>query len=261
MGGTIMKTCSSCGKEFEGEQDVCPECSKQDVEVKSENLDEGNMNVNSTEETVVPPKEVAKEKPNNKKKKKIIGIVAAIVLVAVIAIGVKVSMDKKAHEAYVKAYNEYVLNVKTTCTTILVGASDVEDYTNDTKAVWNNAIWKKSDAKTDPFTKVDGVFVSDFNTALGSYFSDATTLEKKKEIMDKRTELDVKLKGMKEVPEGLEDHFKKLSEFYDSYYEYSTLAISPSGSYTSYRDALTKATDSLLDKYDIVNELNYDLIK
>lgn len=286
-----LKTCLNCGKEFEGDQNTCPECTEKEqregasVQEEEVTLDDrmeeaaadaveetkeqlGTEEVKAEDsapvmEASAPVTETKNDSTASKKKKTklIIGIIAAIVIVAAVGVGIKVNMDKKAHEAYVKEYNNYLSAVKSVRSDMLNSGADAEGMINETLSVWYNAIWEKDDAKTNKFTKPGGVFVSDFNTALSAYLKDADTVMKEIELNKNRILVDGEMEKLEKVPEGLETHYTKISDLYEVYLDFVNLAMDPDGSYTTFRDKSSSLSTDFMTKYKRIDSLNFDQIK
>ena len=77
--------------------------------------------------------------------------------------------EKKKEEQKATEYQE---TYNTLRSYMIQDAAQAENIGNLTVKVWNNAIWEKDDKESDPFTKKNGVFVKDFNDALGALFAD-----------------------------------------------------------------------------------------
>ena len=57
------------------------------------------------------------------------------------------------------------------------------------------------------------------------------------------------MKQLQDVPEGLERCFDTITELYDSYGALTDLAIEPTGSYTSFTDAVNSAVNDFSSAY------------
>lgn len=201
------------------------------------------------------------EKSQSKKNKWIItSIIAVVVLIAVI-FGAKAYMDDQAHKAYVKEYNDYLALVEKTAEDMFEGGLSSESLSNDTVSVWYNAIWKKDDVKTDKYTKLNGTFVSDFNSALSTFGYDTDTIKIQAKIEVNQDTVDASMSTLKKIPEGLEDHYDAISELYDVYTEFTGLALSPTGSLRTYQESITKLDSSFITKYNKVKKLDFTEIE
>lgn len=270
------KKCLKCEKEFEGELDVCPACETKEDEIKRE-TDVETVDVDTDavvkdekieeikEEPVVEiieqESKTIPEEPKKKGMNKIMVGVIAIVVALALGFGVKMYMDDQAHKAYVKEYNEYLTLVKTVRTDMLDGGVGAETLTNEIRAIWNNAIWKKDDAKTDAFTKVNGAFVGDFNEALKSHNLNPDTIKKEVEIETNQILVKDMMEKLKVVPEGLEDHYTKITDLYDVYLEFTDIAINPTGSLKTYSDKVSTLDSDFMTKYNKIDSLNFNTIE
>lgn len=263
--------CPKCGKEVEEDFAVCPYCGEslheeqkmEDVvEVKDEIAIEPKEEIHEEhKEEISETNDTQKEVKKFGKNKKIIAAVVAVVAVVAIAFGVKSYTDKKAHEAYVKEYNEYVTLVKTTQINMLTGAAQAETISNQISKVWSNAIWEKDDAETDAYTKVNGVFVEDFNTALSNYFSSSEALDIVINIQSSQSSVEKSIKKLKNAPEGLEEHKEVIMDLYDAYKDFTNFATDPSGSLTTFRQEVKDLDSDFMSEYDNVDDLDLSKIK
>lgn len=184
-----------------------------------------------------------------KKTKSIIGIALVALMVVILGTIVVVSqINKRNAEKYAE---EYAQNLDLITYGMLSGAADAETVSNLTRSVWYNSIYQESDATTDKYTKNKrGNFYDDFNTSLGSLFSDSDFTKLVDAVKDNQTEINHLMKQLANPPEDLKDAYFVLKDYYDAYYELTTLAISPTGSLQTYTDNLNQADSDVLKYYN-----------
>lgn len=226
--------------------EVAPEAVVEEIPVVEETA--------PVEEVKTPLEETPRKM--KKKNKILLGVIAAVVVI-VAALGIKLYMDEEAYQAYAKEYNGYLALVKDTQGKMLDGAALSEGLNNGLSEVWSNAIWKKDSSTTDPFTKVDGVFVDDFNTALSAYRIDGEVLQKRIDITNNQVEVDAAMKKLKTIPDGLEDHSSKINTLYDTYTEYITLALNPTGSLKTFQETTNELSTRFLVDFEKIDKLDY----
>ena len=75
-------------------------------------------------------------------------------MLAIVGIAVIIFARKSSAAS---ARKEYISNLNIARATMLQGAADAEETCNLINSVWHNAIFKKSDASTDKYTRKPGV--------------------------------------------------------------------------------------------------------
>lgn len=244
--GTVLvpeekKCCPDCGAELEEGMDTCPKCG-----CPIENIIETEKTPQQVEVTGVKI---------TKKSKKIIVIATIAVIVAVIIAAIGVQTHKKnvvakaAAEAQ-KQSEEYGTNLNMAAYSMLSGASDAETCGNLIKQVWYNAIYEKSDSKTDKYTKPKGYYVSDFNDALQNLFSDSSFSSQIADINDNKDTVNSLMKKLKNPPEEYKDAYESLSKLYDAYISLTNLATDPTGSLQTYSQNFNDADNETLNCYN-----------
>lgn len=233
--GTVFKvepkkTCSECGAELEEGMRVCPNCG---CPVQEEHVDPS-----------APQKvEVTGVKIATKSKKKIGAIIGLII--AIIVVGAGIFQVKKSRDI-----KEYYSNLEDATITMLRGASTAEDVCNLTKKVWYNAIYEEKDSETDKYTKKSEYSFYDFNTALSNLFADSSFSKKISSLKTNQSEVNEKMKALKNPPDEYKEAYEKLSKFYDAYISFTNLAIDPSGSLQTYSNNVNDADSNTLNCYN-----------
>lgn len=235
------KYCPDCGAELEDGMDTCLKCGCP-IEKAVET------------ETVPQQVEVTGVKITKKFKKIIVIAAIAVIVVAIIAaIGVQTHKKNVAAKAAAEAQKqseEYGTNLNMAAYSMLSGASDAETCGNLIKQVWYNAIYEKSDSKTDKYTKPKGYYVSDFNDALQNLFSDSSFSSQIADINDNKDTVNSLMKKLKNPPEEYKDAYESLSKLYDAYISLTNLATDPTGSLQTYSQNFNDADNETLNCYN-----------
>lgn len=230
--------CSECGVVLAETDEICPNC---------------GCPVEKKEDTsTVKPQEVllSSIKVGNKTKKIIVGVIIALVISIIGSVGYKVYSDKKTEEDYQTAYNTYIDNLQKAQALMISGGSDAEALCNLTLNVWSNAIYEERDDKTDKYTRPDGYFVSDFNTALANLFASSGTQSTVSDIEDNQAAIREIMKKLQDVPEGLDKCYDTVSDLNEAYGKLADLALSPSGNYNGFSSNKSSAVSDFMSAFE-----------
>lgn len=225
---------------------MCPECGKE-VSDKVKNCPHCGYPFSEKEHQEIEQDVVASTEEPTKKKKSIIYL--AVIVVVIVGIVAGIFVMKMSAEKQERA--EYISNLSLVRITMLSGAAEAESLCNLTKSVWYNTIYKESDSKTDKFTKTKSgySFNSDFNTSLSLLYSDdetKTTVEKIKENQETVSGL---MKDLQNPPEDLSACYTTVDSMYEAYQNLTGLAISPSGSLTTFSEDFREADSDFMKYY------------
>lgn len=218
------KTCPECGNEIDQDATVCPSC---------------GYPIAVAEEDAMHAEKNKEEQPKNTKKKRIRLSAFMVVLIAVLCFGFAQIKEK-----------DYAVNLYNATYTMLQGCADAETACNLIQKTWNNAIWEKSDKETNKYTKTKGVFVSDFNDALGNLFADEDFKKQLGEISENQSQVTAYMKALQSPPKKYEKAYDKITEFYETYLQFTNMAINPSGSLNSFADDFEKIDKKSMKIYD-----------
>ena len=152
---------------------------------------------------------------------------------------------------------EYGENLETLSNLMLNGAVEAETSGSLIYSVWYNSIYEKRSTSTDPYTRPNGYFVSDFDTALGNLFSDEDFSSKIVYIKNNQERVTSMMKKMKNPPEEWKDAYEDLQDFYDSYIELTNLVTNPTGSLQTYSSDFNDADSAVSNAYSKM-KLNFD---
>ena len=75
----------------------------------------------------------------------------------------------------------------------------------------------------------DGVFLEDFNDALGKLYGDSDFQSKGAFIDSNRKSVAESMSRLKDAPEGYEDAYQALKAYYDAYIRLTNLALNSAG--------------------------------
>jgi hypothetical protein len=196
---------------------------------------------NTVSENAVQPKKTR----STKTRLLIIGGVVILVVAAVI-IALVLTGRHKAE----KAREEYIDNLQLAQYTMLLGAADAESICNLTRSVWYNTIFEESDPETDPYTKSGYLFNEDFNTSLIALYADPETQEAIAELESNQELVGTLMVSLTEPPEEFEHCYSIVQEMYDAYISLTNLAITPSGSLTTYSEDFGTLDSTFIQLYD-----------
>lgn len=235
-------SCPECGREISDKVTACPHCGYPMVQPGS--------SISSKPQQVELTAVNITASPTRKAqlRKMIIAAVVAVVIIAAIFIGIAAS--RNASESERRA--EYINNLGAIRLAALDGAAEAEDLCNLTKAVWRNAIYEDRDAATDPYTRPDGYWVGDFNTALRNLYAADSTGETISTIELNQAVVDEFMVLLQDPPEGLESCYDIVQDLYTAYQSLTSLAISPTGSLTTYSSAFAEADNEFINYYDLL---------
>lgn len=233
----VERKCKECGGVISDDDIVCPQCG-----CPTEYNDEPQK----VEVTNV------KLEVNKKKRNIILAAIAIIIIGGVTGVFVKHQLDKKHAQEVVTTYKR---NLNTAVTTMLSGAAKAETAGELIHDVWYNAIYKKSDTKTDKFTKEESgylsndYFVSDFNTALTNLFIDSDFANDIGQIKLNQEQVQKLMKDLKNPPQEYQDAYDALKKFYEAYTQLVGCAVNPTGNLSSYTSDFNDADTNTMNCY------------
>lgn len=224
--------CSECGKEISDKATVCPNC--------------GNpvSSVNVANPTAITDKRTAKPK------KLLAIIMVGIALICVCAF-LYFQQQKQAERS------QYINNLNAITASMLDGAARSESVCNLTKSVWYNTIYEKSDPETDPYTKTisGALFHSDFNDSLSSLYSADSTISTIAEIKTNREEVSALMSELSQPSDEFAQCYDTLTDMYNTYDKFTSLAISPTGSLQTYSSNFSEYDSDFMTSYNLMQTL------
>lgn len=230
-------TCPECGKEISDKVKACPHCGYPIVSEEDQSPPNG-----SPQQVELVSVKVGSAKT----KKIIIGGIVAVVIIAVIAIATIMAGQRK--EAAARA--EYIDNLVLARATMLIGAADSEGLCNLTKAVWRDTIYEEYHTDTAPYTQTGGKYNEDFNDSLAALFSDSDTRSTISDIKANQEEVAAIMRNLQNPPDDLSACFQTVESMYAVYFDFTNLAISPSGSLQTYSENFSTYDNDFMRYYD-----------
>jgi hypothetical protein len=238
--------CPECDREISDRVIACPHCGfplkeeiKSDEDLKPQNVQITGVKV--------------------EKRKVILYILVPLLILSLIAgayfiyNGIKVKKEKAAYQA---AFNEYVDTANLISIKMLLNGSSAENITNLLARVWRNTIYEESDPTTDMYTKSSSYkFHDDFNVAIDNFYQDYKISRQVKDLKSGQISVSESMKELQNPPEGLEKVYDAIMDLNLAYRQLTNLAISPTGSLTSFSDAKNKAQSNFLDQYERLKNL------
>lgn len=265
--------CSNCQKEISDKAKACPHCGQTFAAIEADPV-EVNQIVCEECGTIIPKEldacpncgcpvpeteMVAEEAPQKvevtavnlpqmtrgAKKYIVIAVAAVLLIAAALFIGHIVKQNNLAKEA-----QRYANNLEIATYSMLTGAAEAEDVGNLIRSVWYNAIYEERSSETDPYTRPNGYFVDDFNTALTYLFLDSDFQEQISSIESNQELVSGVMKDLKNPPEEYEEAYDAIKEMYDAYTALTNLVIDPSGSLTTFSQSFREADNEVLNCYN-----------
>ncbi len=151
------------------------------------------------------------------------------------------------------SFNAYVDNLEMVSGQMVMDSAEAEAICILVIKVWSNAIYERSDPETDKYTKVGNQFVDDFNIALANIYADADINAKLSTLESNQAEIQLIMKDMFDSPEGLEQCYTTLSEFYVAYKALVGLAINPVGSLDTFSEEFNEKDNAAVDLYEMLS--------
>ncbi len=140
-----------------------------------------------------------------------------------------------------KASEQYGNDLRDLSDLMLHGGVTTERCGNLVQKVWHNSIYKIKDTETDAFTlDASGNFYSDFNTALDNLYADDAFVKDLQSIRDNRSEVEEKIRGLKNPPSEWQSAYDELLLFYDCYYDFTELVLYSNCSLNEFKEMFSK---------------------
>ena len=230
--------CEECGTEILEGEEACSNCGCPVPSVDMSTEKDSPQKVEVTAVNLSPMKK-------NTKRNITIAVVSVLLIVVLLFVG---SSMKKQNQV-----EEYVANLETATYTMLQGAADAEDAGNLIKSVWYNAIYEEYDSETNKYTRPNGYYVSDFNEALANLFSDSTFMSTISSIESNQETVASLMKDLQNPPEGFEEAYDAIKDFYRAYTSFTNLVIDPSGSLTTFSQNFNDADSDAVNCFNAMN--------
>jgi len=154
----------------------------------------------------------------------------------------------EAREEYISDLKEYVLYVK-------YGCYEASLSCGLTRSVWYDSIYKNYNENTALYTQTNGKFHDDFHDSLEILMDSDVMKGYTDAIIENRETVGVLYKDLLNPPSEFENVFEQVEILYDMYYEFTALALLPTGSLNSFAEECAKYTEetaSLCNKLDLL---------
>lgn len=177
---------------------------------------------------------------------KIIAIMGACLILA------GCSNSKKKEQELIE--QAYALNLNTVTTQMLAGAALSESLCNNTTKVWHNAIYDKYNIETYKFmedSNNDGEV--DFNDALINLYTNEATVSTVNMLKENKRKVDDLMSDLATPPEKYEKCYDTVTELYKTYSSFTSIAITPTGSYNDYTANFSKLDSDFDSTYNLLN--------
>lgn len=224
-------SCPECGKEISDKVKACPHCG---YPMQEEPVS-GPQQVEVTGIKINAPKKSTKMK--------LLLAVCAVLVVAFVVVGTMAAKNSQAKAAYLE-------NLREARMSMLSGGAMSETICNKARSVWYNTIFEKDDSGTDKYTKTNGKFNDDFNTSLSALYNDGGTELTVTQIKDNQKTVDELMDKLKNPPSEYSDAYETAKELYDIYCDFTSMAISPSGSLNTYSESIASIDSDFMKSYE-----------
>ena len=231
---TALIHCPECNHEISDKARTCPNCGYPLAKPEG-----GTSRPQPVELQSVKLNESGSESIKSLAKRVGLGLLA----VAVIGVGYLVASAVMASQAR----QHYLATARVAQALMLSGAADAETLTNLTSKVWSDAIYEKYyETDTRPYVKGSG---GDFNVALATLYAASETQTKVDGIESNQLAVSELMKKLVETPKGLEKVGDTLTELNSYYMQFTGLAVSPSGSLTTFNSNRSEYDDKFMEYY------------
>ena len=237
--------CPECGREISDKAVSCPSCG---CPVTPAPQSEQPV-LNAVSRQAVS----AAKTPRKKNVRIVIAVVASLAIVICCVVGFW-------RYQVAKARSEYIQNLNEISSLMLRGGADAESLCNLTKGVWYNTIHKERNIETNPYTLVDppygSKFHDDFNDSLAVLYADESTKETISKIKDNRSAVSDLMSQLSQPTSEFERCYDTLTDLYDTYDKFTSLAISPSGSLQTYSSNFSDYDSDFASNYHLLITLS-----
>lgn len=250
-------TCIHCGTTIEKlpEPKKCPECG---AVAEAGDAICRDCGCPFEEETEKEPEEKAAVSSSQRSSGTFTKVLVVVIALAVLFIagylvyGNVQAQNEEKQAAEAKA--AYASKYENVAYAMLEGAVTAEECGNLIKSVWYNTIFEEKDEETDKYTQTKGKFNDDFNTSLATLFADTDFSKKVAAVEANKNTVDSMMKDLRNPPEGWEEAYDELKEYYDAYTDLTKMATSPSGSLQTFSEGFNEADTEAAKCFDKVKQ-------
>jgi len=177
-------------------------------------------------------------------------LIFGAVIIAIIAIIAVVSVLTVNKNQAAQARADYIENLHLVRTQMLSGAATAEELCNLTKSVWYNTIYEEKDSATDAFTMKHGKFNEDFNDSLSALYACSRVEGYIDEITENREVVAALMTELENPSDEFKSCYETVQSLYDEYFNFTGLAISPTGSLKTYSEEFNSYDTSFMRYYN-----------
>lgn len=224
--------CPECEKEISDKVKSCPNCGYP-IE----------MDDNETQKVELSSVNIKLDKD---KKSKITRGIALITVILLLCAGGYFFIKSQNKKSKTEEYKNNVIILKAA---MISSGTEAEELLNLISKVWVNSIYEDEDAETNKYTKPDGYFVSNFNTALKNLFADNTTVQTVESIKDGQENVSEIMKKLNNPPEEYKSIYDTVMDMYTAYQSITDLAVNPQGNIQSFNDNKRERIDKFMELY------------
>lgn len=244
--------CPECGKEVSESEDICKNCGYPLHQSKIMNMNDDSASKDILQSTESKNPDI----DNSKKKSRKICFLFFLVIILLIcsAIGIytvnkKVKIQKQQEEIKaLEIYNGYIDDLNSIYSETLSGAEKAESVCVLTINVWKDAIYGTTSDETSKYL----VGIIDFNDALENVYADSDMQEDLSEIKNIQKDVDTYIRNLQNSPDELSKAYDTALETYAAFTKLANLALSPEGSYNSYRKNEQTIVDDYVASYEML---------
>lgn len=238
-----LTACPKCGELISEKAKECPRCSSsQNALTVCEDCETAYASELSACPKCGCPNFAERKRKNEKKRKLRDSLLLAAILAVLVALGVNAAQREKAAQ--------YYKNMESAVYTMADGIDMAEENGGLTNAVWGNAIYKRHSDRTDKYTMENGVFVNDFDDALGKLFNDDDFVANASKIRSNKSEVTELMKKLKNPPPKYKEAYRALKTCYDDYTKFVIKVLNVQGSHNSFSEEYKKYDEAASDSYE-----------
>lgn len=281
-----LKYCARCGEKMSENATECPHCSENNPmsEPTISNECQSECNVSEVFDSVRAGSNLSDKQKGVKMRTVLISVTVAALFITFAMVGLCIYQGTKLakheeklskyeamlaeYEAEITEYEknkadedakradeearqaEYSKDMNDAVYTMLDGLVNAESMGNLVQSVWSNAIYKRSDDATDPYTKVNGYFVDDFNDALSNLFASESFTYSVSTLSENKTEVVALMKKLNDPPEKYEEVHSLLMEYYNNYTKMVNAVMNPQGSLNSFSEEFKALDENAVESYE-----------
>jgi hypothetical protein len=116
--------------------------------------------------------------------------------------------------------------------------------------VWRNTIYDEYDSETAKYTHPNGFCNDDFNDSLALLYSDPEIIAVIATIERNQESVKALYRALQNPTDEFKSCYDVVDKLYSAYYNFTNMAVSPSGSYNSFSDAFSEYDTLFVELYN-----------